>query len=75
MGLGDVKAMFAIGAAFGPLESLIAIFGACASGILAAAVTRRLRPGESVRFGPHLAAGSALALSLGDPIVRFITRP
>jgi prepilin signal peptidase PulO-like enzyme (type II secretory pathway) len=75
MGLGDVKAMFAIGAAFGPLESLIAIFGACVSGILAAMLAHRLRPGEAVRFGPHLAAGSALALSFGDPILRFITRP
>lgn len=75
MGLGDVKAMFAIGAAFGPLESLIAIFGACISGILAATLAHRLRPGESLRFGPHLAAGCALALSFGDPIVHFITRP
>jgi prepilin signal peptidase PulO-like enzyme (type II secretory pathway) len=69
MGLGDVKAMFALGAAFGPLESLVAIFAACISGIVAASLAGNLRPGARLSFGPHLAAGSAFALVAGDGIV------
>jgi prepilin signal peptidase PulO-like enzyme (type II secretory pathway) len=69
MGLGDVKAMFAIGAAFGPLESIVAIFAACVSGIVWTAFAGRLRCGAQVHFGPHLAAGSAFALVGGDFVV------
>lgn len=69
MGLGDVKAMFALGAAFGPLESLLAIFAAAVSGIVVATFAGRLRRGTRVPFGPHLAAGSAFALVAGDHIV------
>jgi leader peptidase (prepilin peptidase)/N-methyltransferase len=69
MGMGDVKAMFALGAAFGPLESLIAIGAACVSGIVAASLAGRLRRGAHLHFGPHLAAGAAFALAAGDRIV------
>ena len=69
MGLGDVKAMFALGAAFGPVESIVAVFVACVSGIAASAVGGRLSRGAEVRFGPHLAFGGAFALVAGDRIV------
>jgi leader peptidase (prepilin peptidase)/N-methyltransferase len=72
MGLGDIKAMFSIGAAFGPMESLIAIVVACVSGVVAAAVAGKLQRGASVAFGPHLAAGSAVSLIAGDSIVHRI---
>ncbi len=73
LGLGDVKAMYAIGAAFGPFESLVAIFAACISGIVAATLRGRLVRGAELRFGPHLAIGSTFALVAGDPIVhRFL---
>ncbi len=72
MGLGDVKAMYALGAAFGPLESLVAIFAACVSGIVVALVSARFARGSEVRFGPHLAAGSAVALVAGNPIVHRV---
>jgi len=72
MGLGDVKAMYAIGAAFGPYEALVAVFGACACGVATAAIAGRLRRGSEVRFGPHLAAGSVFALVAGDPIVHGV---
>jgi prepilin signal peptidase PulO-like enzyme (type II secretory pathway) len=72
MGLGDVKAMYAIGAAFGPYEALVAVFGACACGIATAALAGRLRRGSEIRFGPHLAAGSVFALVAGDPIVHGV---
>ncbi len=69
MGLGDVKAMYAIGAAFGPLESLVAVFAACVSGIVTLAFRGRLRRGNELSFGPHLAAGAVVALVAGEPIV------
>ncbi len=68
LGLGDVKAMYAVGAAFGPLESLVAIFAACMSGIVTVALAGRLRRGAELHFGPHLAAGSAFALVAGTSI-------
>lgn len=69
MGLGDVKALYAVGAAFGPLESLVAIFAACVSGIVAVALAGRFRRGAQLHFGPHLAAGAAFALVAGNPIL------
>ena len=72
MGLGDVKAAYAIGAAFGPLETPLAILAACVSGLLAAAFAGRLRAGATVSFGPHLAVGSTFALVAGDFIVHRI---
>jgi leader peptidase (prepilin peptidase)/N-methyltransferase len=72
LGLGDVKALYAVGAAFGPLESLVAIFAACLSGIVTVALAGRLKRGAELRFGPHLAAGSAFALVAGTPIARHL---
>ena len=72
MGLGDVKAMYAIGAAFGPYESLVAVFAACACGIACATIERRFRRNAHVRFGPHLAAGSVFATLAGGPIVHGV---
>ncbi len=68
LGLGDVKAMYALGAAFGPLESLIAIFVAAVSGIVVATVAGRLRRGSELSFGPHLAVGATFALVAGAPL-------
>lgn len=72
MGLGDVKAMYAIGAAFGPLESLVAIFAACVSGTVVALLSARFARGSEIRFAPHLAVGSAVALVAGDSIVHTV---
>jgi len=72
MGLGDVKAMYALGAAFGPTESLVALLAACACGIVAAAWHGKIQRGYEVRFGPHLAAGAAFALAAGAPLVHGI---
>jgi len=69
MGLGDVKALYALGAAFGPLESLLAILVASLCAIAAATAVGGLRRGREIRFGPHLAAGAAFALIAGEPIV------
>ena len=74
MGLGDVKAMYALGAAFGPLESTLAICAACLSAIVTLALDGSLRRGRELPFGPHLAAGSVVALLVGDPIVHNLMR-
>lgn len=68
LGYGDVKMGLAIGAGFGPAGALVAIGtsfvlgGAYAGWLLA---SRRATRGETIAFGPFLAAGScASALAL-----------
>jgi prepilin signal peptidase PulO-like enzyme (type II secretory pathway) len=70
MGMGDVKAMASIGAAFGPAEAMLAIAAACTSGIIEASVRGRLRRHAEIRFGPHLAVGATFALVAGGPLTR-----
>lgn len=72
MGLGDVKALATIGAAFGPVEAAFAVAAACASGIVEAVIRGRLRHAE-IRFGPHLAVGSACALVFGERFFSYVT--
>jgi prepilin signal peptidase PulO-like enzyme (type II secretory pathway) len=74
IGLGDVKAMYAIGAAFGPAKAIFIVFVASLSGLAAAALSHRIaRVTHPIRreipFGPHLAIGSSLALIAGDHVV------
>lgn len=74
IGLGDVKAMYAIGAGFGPAKAIFILFAASVSGLAVTAVARCMeRRGQAgsreIRFGPHLAIGSSLALIAGDRIV------
>ncbi len=71
MGMGDVKAMASIGAAFGPAEAMLAIAAACTSGIVEAFVRGRLRRHAEIRFGPHLAVGATFALVAGGPLTRW----
>ncbi len=65
LGLGDVKLGTAIGAGFGPGPGLVALGaafvlgGAYASWLL---LTHRARHGDSIRFGPFLAAGTLAAV-------------
>ncbi len=70
MGMGDVKAMASIGAAFGPAEAMLAIAAACTSGIIEASLRGRLRRHAEIRFGPHLAVGATFALVAGEPLTR-----
>ena len=65
MGLGDVKAMFVLGAAFGPRNALLAVVVACASATvvhLACAAMRRNPGRREIPFGPYLAFGAAAVL-------------
>jgi len=64
MGLGDVKLALVLGGAFGPLVGLLALAVAFVVGALTAIAllfTRRVHRGDSVRFGPFLAAGAIAA--------------
>jgi len=73
IGLGDVKAMYAIGAGFGPAKAILILFSASVSGLvvtmLAKCIARRASVSREIRFGPHLAIGCSLALIAGDRIV------
>jgi prepilin signal peptidase PulO-like enzyme (type II secretory pathway) len=77
IGLGDVKAMYAIGAGFGPAKAIFILFAASLSGLAAAALSRRIARGahpilREIPFGPHLAIGSSLALIAGDHVVHGV---
>jgi prepilin signal peptidase PulO-like enzyme (type II secretory pathway) len=72
MGLGDVKAMYALGAAFGPLDGALAVVAASACGLLLAFSPSRARRPAQIPFGGPLAAGAALALICGDALARCI---
>ncbi len=77
IGLGDVKAMYAIGAAFGPAKAIFILFAASLSGLAAAALSRRTARGShpvlrEIPFGPHLAIGSSVALMVGDRVVHGV---
>jgi leader peptidase (prepilin peptidase)/N-methyltransferase len=73
IGLGDVKAMYAIGAGFGPAKGILILFTASISGLVVSALSksieRRVPTCREIRFGPHLAIGSSVALIAGDRIV------
>ena len=67
LGLGDVKLGTAIGAGFGPGAGIVALGAAFVLGGTYASwllITGRARRGDSIRFGPFLAAGAAAAALL-----------
>ena len=72
MGLGDVKAMYAVGAAFGPTGALLVVFFSCISGIAATLARGSFARHAEIRFGPHLAIGSTIALIAGRPIRHYL---
>jgi prepilin signal peptidase PulO-like enzyme (type II secretory pathway) len=72
MGLGDVKAMYALGAAFGPADAAVAVVAACLCGLTAAFAPGRAERPAQIPFGPHLAIGAAVALICGDALARSI---
>jgi prepilin signal peptidase PulO-like enzyme (type II secretory pathway) len=59
IGLGDVKALYSLGAAFGPSRTALVLLAASLSGLTLALVRGSCTRGAEVRFGPHLAAGAA----------------
>jgi prepilin signal peptidase PulO-like enzyme (type II secretory pathway) len=75
MGLGDVKLAACIGAGFGPICGMIALFSSfIAGGIFGAWLLYAGHAGRKtpIRFGPFLAAGSLLALVLQSRILLWL---
>jgi leader peptidase (prepilin peptidase)/N-methyltransferase len=72
IGLGDVKVLFALGAAFGPGVALLCILVASISGS-AVALVARLRDGRAkpIAFGPYLAFGAFVGFVAGPTFVRL----
>ncbi len=74
MGLGDVKLMAGIGMAVGLAGSLVTLFIASFSGLLAGLFlrwTNQLREGGHLPFGPFLSLGAVIAYLWGDPLVQW----
>jgi prepilin signal peptidase PulO-like enzyme (type II secretory pathway) len=71
LGLGDVKALYGLGAAFGPAEGALAVAAACLCGLATTLIRRRHVPGAEIPFGPHLAAGAVLTLVFGHDALRL----
>jgi prepilin signal peptidase PulO-like enzyme (type II secretory pathway) len=70
--LGDVKAMYGLGAAFGPAEGALAVAAACLCGLATVVIRRRDGFGAEIPFGPHLAAGAVLTLAFGHDALRNV---
>jgi len=71
IGLGDVKAIFALAAAFGAIEATLAVFVACCSGIATATIRPPAGDVRTLAFGPHLAVGACATLACGPYVERI----
>lgn len=74
MGGGDVKLSAYIGLVLGWEQGLVAlVLGVLLGGLagIAALVTRRRGLKDTIPYGPYLAAGAALALLWGGPVIRW----
>ncbi len=60
VGLGDVKALFAVGVVQGPFGAVLTLVAASLSGAVFALRRGEFACGRTLHFGPHLAAGAAL---------------
>jgi leader peptidase (prepilin peptidase) / N-methyltransferase len=73
LGLGDVKLGVAIGAGLGPLWGALAVGAAFvlgASYAIALLATRRARCGDTIAFGPFLAAGTCAVVLCPAGVLR-----
>lgn len=70
MGGGDVKLLFALALYLSWAQLLLALLAGCLLG-LAWAFLSGGRRGAAVPFGPFLAAGAALTVYFGDPLIHW----
>jgi leader peptidase (prepilin peptidase)/N-methyltransferase len=73
LGLGDVKLGVAIGAGLGPVSGPLAVAAAFALGAsyaIALLATRRARRGDTIAFGPFLAAGTCAVVLCPAGVLR-----
>jgi len=67
VGLGDVKALYAVGSTLGPTGATLALAAASLSGVVFALWRGEFGRGRCLRFGPHLAAGATFTfLTMGS---------
>lgn len=70
MGGGDIKLLFVLALYLRWAELLLALLAGCVLGLLWAGLTRR-RTGTAMPFGPFLAAGAALTVCCGGPVLEW----
>lgn len=70
MGGGDIKLLFVLALYLSWAQLLLALLAGCLTGLLWAALAGGRR-GTAVPFGPFLAAGAALTVYFGDPVIQW----
>ena len=71
MGGGDIKLIGVLGLYLGVIGMMFALFAACVLAILCALVTRKLKRGQTITFGPFLAV-TGLPMGLyGEALVQW----
>lgn len=70
MGGGDLKLLFVLALYLGWAQMLLCLLAGCLLGLLWAVPAGRKR-GAAVPFGPFLAAGAALTVYFGDPLIHW----
>jgi leader peptidase (prepilin peptidase)/N-methyltransferase len=74
MGMGDVKLMAYLGALWGYKAALLGIaFGALLGSVVGGVMilTKSIDDDHRIPFGPFLAAGTATAIFVGEPLLRW----
>ena len=70
MGGGDIKLLFVLALYLSWAQMLLALLAGCLAGLAFAALAGQKR-GTAVPFGPFLAAGAAVAVYFGDPVIQW----
>lgn len=70
VGGGDIKLLFVLALYLDWAELLLGLLAGCLLGLIYAASARRGR-GQTVPFGPFLAAGAVLTVCFGEPLLRW----
>ena len=71
MGGGDIKLIGVLGLYLGVIGMMFALFAACLLGILYAVITRNLKRGQTITFGPFLAVSGFLMAVFGETLVQW----
>jgi leader peptidase (prepilin peptidase)/N-methyltransferase len=71
LGGGDIKLIGVLGLYLGVIGMMFALFAACLLGILYALITRNLKRGQTITFGPFLAVSGFLMAVFGETLVQW----
>ena len=67
MGGGDIKLLFMVSLYLGIYQGLFMLIMSCLIGLLVVVITKR----DKIPFGPAIAAGTYLGLTIGIPITNW----